>query len=607
MTPLELHRDRLRRGEAEVANQARRSARLSNLRGVSFAAFAIGLAWAAFGAPAARSSALALAGGGLLAFVLCVARHRLVLEREDFARRRVRVSGRAVARLEHRFRDLPEDGAGLLPDTHPYADDVDLLGPSSLFQKLCTAHTRWGQVALARLLGEPAALGVARERQRVVRQLAGELEYREELEALALVLPDSKGRVARAPDPEPLVRWATAPPELSTRRWLRPLALVLGTWNPLAAVLVAFDLLPSRALALGIIGGGLVVLVTAEAAGRAFAAVSSTEGAFARYAGLLAAVERAPAEVRALIGGAAGEQGASHAMRRFWRIVGWFELKHNGLIHPFINIATLWDVRCVLALEAWQAEHGPRVRGWFETLGELEALASLAALMHDEPTFCLPELVDDRAEFSAEGLAHPLLAADARVGNDVALGGAGTALLITGSNMSGKSTFLRSIALGSVLAQAGGPVCARSARVGPAALRTSLRVRDSLASGASHFYAEVQKLKSAVDAASDGQPVLFLLDEILHGTNSHERQVGARWTLATLLERGATGVVTTHDEELCRLPEPLASRVVQKHFREDVSGDTMTFDYRLREGPVAGGNALRLMRRVGLAVPLHET
>jgi DNA mismatch repair ATPase MutS len=186
----------------------------------------------------------------------------------------------------------------------------------------------------------------------------------------------------------------------------------------------------------------------------------------------------------------------------------------------------------------------------------------------------------------------------------VSLARPGSALLVTGSNMSGKSTLLRSLGVAAVLAFAGAPVCARRLRLSKLVIRSSVRVNDSLERGVSHFYAEVKKLKTALDATSDGRAVLFLLDEILHGTNSRERQIGARWILAELLKHGAIGAVSTHDEELCRLPPELMTRVELVHFRETVSDGAMTFDYRLREGPVKAGNALRVMRLAGLDVPL---
>jgi DNA mismatch repair ATPase MutS len=293
-------------------------------------------------------------------------------------------------------------------------------------------------------------------------------------------------------------------------------------------------------------------------------------------------------------------------MSELERIVGWYELRHNGLVYPIVNLFTLWDVHCTLALESWRKRTAPTLEDWFAVLGEIEALSSLAGLAHDEPDFCFPAVSPELPPFEVEGLGHPLIAARARKVNDVSLPEPGTALLVTGSNMSGKSTLLRALGVAAVMAFAGAPVCARRLRMSPLVLRTSIRVSDSLERGVSHFYAEVKKLRAVLDAAQGETRVFFLLDEILHGTNSRERQVGARWMLAELLSRGAVGAVSTHDEELCRLTPELMTRVRLVHFRETVQNGEMTFDYQLREGPVQGGNALRVMRLAGLGVPIDS-
>jgi DNA mismatch repair ATPase MutS len=341
---------------------------------------------------------------------------------------------------------------------------------------------------------------------------------------------------------------------------------------------------------------------------QAFLACSSTEGAFKSYGPMLSLVEEltveAPllTELRGRLTG--GKSPPSVAMGELERIVGWYELRHNGLVYPLVNLFTLWDVHCTLALERWRKRTAPTLEDWFAVLGEVEALSSLAGLSHDEPDFCFPEVASDLSPLEAEGLGHPLIAKEQRKTNEVSLPRPGSALLVTGSNMSGKSTLLRALGVAAVLAFAGAPVCARRLRMSPMILRTSVRVNDSLERGVSHFYAEVKKLKAVLDATEGGARVLFLLDEILHGTNSRERQIGARWMLSELLARGAVGAVSTHDEELCRLTPELMTRVRLVHFRETVSGGEMTFDYLLRDGPVKGGNALRVMRLAGLGVPL---
>ena len=285
-------------------------------------------------------------------------------------------------------------------------------------------------------------------------------------------------------------------------------------------------------------------------------------------------------------------------------VVGFVEARRNEVFRLFLGPLLMWDLNLGVLLERWRARVGGRVRGWFTTLGELEALASLAGFALDRPDHAWPELTS-RAELVAAGLGHPLIDAKKRVGNDVSFPSAGMALVVTGSNMSGKSTLLRALGVNTVLARAGAPVCATAFRVGPVTLATSMRVRDSLEEGVSHFYAELKKLKRVVLLGETAPPVFFLLDEILHGTNSRERIIGASAVLDMLLAHGAFGAVSTHDLGISARVAAPSERIRNVHFEEQVGSDgTMTFDYRLRDGLVTSSNALRLMRAIGLDVPL---
>ncbi|MFW5951900.1 MAG: MutS-related protein, partial [Gemmatimonadota bacterium] len=293
--------------------------------------------------------------------------------------------------------------------------------------------------------------------------------------------------------------------------------------------------------------------------------------------------------------------------------LGWItelaELRHGGLFYVLIHLPTLWDFHVLWALERWQRRAGRHVREWIDRIAEIDALAALASPMHDEPGWSLPELLDPDdagARLVAGDLAHPLLPPDERVPNDLVVGPPGTFVMVTGSNMSGKSTLLRAVGVNAVLGRAGGPVCAARLRLPPLEIRTSMRVEDSLERGVSLFMAELQQLKRVVDAANgeDGRVLLYLLDEILHGTNSAERQVAVRKVLAHLLERRAIGAISTHDLALAAAA-PLAEAVVPVHFRETVHPEghepPMTFDYVLRDGVATSTNALKLVRLVGLA------
>jgi DNA mismatch repair ATPase MutS len=263
----------------------------------------------------------------------------------------------------------------------------------------------------------------------------------------------------------------------------------------------------------------------------------------------------------------------------------------------------MWDLNLTLRAEKWRRVVGPSLRGWFVAIGELEAMMSLAALARERPDYGYPEFAAGSV-FEAKQLAHPLIDRTRVVPNDLTLGGEGSVLILSGSNMSGKSTLLRSVGINQVMARAGGPVAAASLLVSDLELATSVRVVDSLAHGTSHFYAELARLKHVVDLAqASSRPVLYLLDEMLHGTNSRERYIGAVSVIRWLARAGAMGIVTTHDLALARVAEELPpGKATNRHFSDEVVEGKMRFDYRLREGPVASTNALRLMRVVGIDV-----
>jgi DNA mismatch repair ATPase MutS len=296
---------------------------------------------------------------------------------------------------------------------------------------------------------------------------------------------------------------------------------------------------------------------------------------------------------------------AHRCMQQLNRILGYAELRTAAaLLHFPIQALTLWDFHVAFALDRWRRRAGGRVRDWLEAIGDLDALAVLAAVRHDNPSWCVPEIGSD-PRFQAVGLGHPLLRDDRRVANDVEVGPPGTLLLITGSNMSGKSTLLRAIGLNAVLAQAGSVACASRLSMPACDLETSIRVQDSLELGLSYFMAALARLKGVVDAAQSHRPgrvLLYLLDEILQGTNSAERGIAVRAVARRLLDAGAIGAMTTHDLNLAG-EEPLSTAARLVHFSETVDeAGQMRFDYQLREGLATSRNALRLMRLIGIEI-----
>lgn len=608
-----LYRERKDRFDALATDLRNRSRLISHLRGAAFLAAAAALLVAVLAQPVAVWFGLALG----VVFIALIFAHARVFEKLEDAERWAAVNARALARVTGSWRELADTGESLKPQGHPYAEDLDLFGHGSLYQRLSVAHTRYGQRALRDTLVEPAPLEESLARQAAVRELVDELELRQRFESLSMAavqtLAERTGqqssRRREAPDPEPFFEWAGGewqprfPLVLRAASWVLPICTTLG-------ILSSFILgWPVAVWIVPLVLQLFCIAASRDAAAHAFQALTVTEGTLRRYAPMLALVETLEAKsdllknLRSRLDSTA--ERPSTAMAGLWRIAGWFALRENGMVHPFINALLLWDLHCTFKLEAWRKRYGSSARAWFDVLGTFEAISSFAGFAHDETDRCWPVLDSTHAHFEAGGLSHPLIDPEQRVGNDVALPAAGHALLITGSNMSGKSTFLRAMGIAAVMASAGSAVCARRFHLSPLPVCTSIRISDSLEAGVSHFYAEVSRLRDVLRAAERG-PVLFLLDEILHGTNSRERQIGARWLLSELLRLQSLGVISTHDMGLCEVEPALETRVSLLHLRESVEDGRMTFDYLLRPGPVTAGNALRLMREVGLDVPLAQ-
>jgi MutS domain V len=611
LSPREGHTQRQRLLEEQARQHARTSRVISVFRLITF----LGAAGVAFARGFNYLPAFAWWVAGLLAasFVALVVAHARVDKVERRVAAAIAFHRWAVMRIDGKFGEYPSRGERFRSDDHPYAADLDLFGESSLFQLLDSTHTRRGEDTLARWLTEPSERDELLARQAAVRELAGLEAVREELAVLGTLIRADK------PDPAPLVAWAESPLVVSNLRFARVAALALPALLGLVLALVLLDVVNARLLLFAALGQWLYALALLPKVEPIASAVSAREGALTPYRSMLELIGRERFETPRLGRlqkkiGASKESGvagrsAAQEIGRLSTIAGFLDARSNEVFRFFIGPLVLWDLQCVLALERWQSRAGRRVRSWIDAIGEFEALASLAGFAHDHRETHWPTL-DQRAVFRAKGLGHPLIGARVRVTNDVSLRGAGTALLVTGSNMSGKSTLLRSMGTNAVLAMAGAPVVAEELEMAPIELRTSMWARDSLAKGVSHFYAELEKLKRVVDGIAAERPLFFLLDEILQGTNSRERVIGARSVLRHLLERGAMGAISTHDVGLLDLGPELDTRVDKVHFEEQVTESengksAMSFDYKLRPGVVRSTNALRLMRRVGIDVDLE--
>jgi len=533
-----------------------------------------------------------------LAFAALIAWHGRVLAARRRAEGVVSYHERGLRRLDGDWSGQGTTGARFLDEDHPYAADLDLFGVGSLFERLCAARTTTGEATLAAWLLAPAGPDEVRARHRAVDDLRPRLDFREDL---ALLGDDVRPGLA----PESLAGWG-ATPRRAAPIWLR-IALGLVAAATVAAVVALFAERIGPPVPLGLLAlEALIAYGFASKTRKALADVEDRAGELSTLAVLLARVEREEFAAPRLIEIAAGLRGpggpASRRIARLAGLVAWLQSSHNVFFALF-GALLLWKTQFGLAIEAWRASEGPAIGRWLDAVGQVEAYASLAGHAFENPSDPFPELADGPPAIEGEGIGHPLLPPETCVRNDLALGGDLRVLAVSGSNMSGKSTWLRTVGINAVLAQAGAPVRARRLRLTPLAIGGTLRVHDSLQAGRSRFYAEILRLRRLIDLASTAPPLLFLIDEVLHGTNSADRLQGAGAIVRALIDRGAIGLFTTHDLALAAVAEDLAPRARNVHFADHLDdAGRLAFDYRMRPGVVRQSNAIALMRAVGLDV-----
>ncbi len=528
--------------------------------------------------------------------VLSMVLERLEAEREAGARG-VAYYERAIGRIEDRWIGTGSQGEAFRDPKHVYADDLDLFGRGSIFELLSTARTGAGERVLAEWLLSPGEREAVLARQEAVAELRPRIDLREEI---ALMGEDIRAAV----DARVLASWGVARPVrfFKGARIAAPV-LVLAAVTSLAGFLGhQVTGLPFLA---SILAEMLFCFLLRDGVEQVKESVTAPAHELRMLALLLKRLEREPftsARLQHLIGELRVEgTTASRRIERLTRLLELLDSTENMFFRP-IAALLLWNQQFAMAVEAWRVANGPRIGQWIAAVAEFEALCSLSAYAFERPDATFPHLETEGPVFEAEALRHPLISAAAAVANDVRLGRQTRLWIVSGSNMSGKSTLLRAVGLNAVLAWAGAPVACASLRISPLRIGASMTTHDSLADNRSRFYAEISRLRDVVELAHGGEPVLFLLDELLSGTNSHDRRIGAEAVVRGMVERGAIGMVTTHDLALAEMAASLGGRAANVHFEDHLEGGEIRFDYRLREGVVTRSNALELMRAVGLDV-----
>jgi hypothetical protein len=603
-----IYRERAAVAAAEERRAAELSLRISWARFGAFLLFVLGGGFGVAGLGSGRPVPWILAGAGLVALATFISWHERVIGRERASAARRVVNEQALARLERRFEALPVRAFPESATASATARDLNLFGSGSVAQWLGAVATPSGRETLAAWLTE--SRGSAREvveRQGAVGELAPLLDFRQELEVAAQPLAATSTATAR------FVEWAAGEPFSEAHARLRVAGRISALASLASFLLAMVGVVPIHLWLFVLVANYAWTWTVKGALEAEMERLSAREGAFSGYAALLRLVAgqklTAPGLVSIHSRLAASGLDAAGELGRLHRLSELSDVRHSS-VHTLLQAAMAWDLLLLERVAAWQRRAGRFAGEWLAAAGELEVLAAFAGVRFDHPDWAFAEIDPAAESLTAGGLGHPLLADSARIGNDVEIGPRGRLLLVTGSNMSGKSTLLRAIGVNALLAQAGAPVCARTLRLPPVAVETSGRIDDSLVEGVSFFLAELRRLQQIVARATRaprGSPrVLFLLDEILRGTNSEERRIAVARIVDRLLASGAIGAVSTHDLEIARVPE-LARRLHNVHFRETVAegpdGPEMTFDYRLREGLATTTNALVLLRLVGLDTP----
>ncbi|MCF6285269.1 MAG: DNA mismatch repair protein MutS [Candidatus Hydrogenedentes bacterium] len=530
----------------------------------------------------------------LAAFVALLVWH----ERTARARTRAKAGAAFYERgLRRMAGDWPGDGnqsTDRLEEDHGYALDLDLFGEASLFELLCQAKTEAGERHLADWLQQPQKREDILARQAAVQELTGRVALREDLGLLGAA-------VRKSVQGESLSRWAVKPTILP-QNGLRTLFLVL---TGLAVLFLILGISVGFYAPLVVIFGVQLVLLRTLAR-PILQVVQEVEEPTRELRVLALLLERLEQEkfegsllrdihTRLM----EAQQPVSQRIKQLERLVFLFDLHLNQLFAP-IAILLMWGVHLAFAIESWRVRWGQHVPKWLDAVGELEALLSLSAFAYEHPDYPYPDIMTGPSHLEGTALEHPLLKPGASVANDVRLGDGLKVTIVSGSNMSGKSTYLRVVGINVVLAQLGLSVCAKSLQLTPFRIGATLRVQDSIQGGISRFYAELKRLKSVSGAIDDESPVLFLLDEILHGTNSHDRQIGAEALVKSFVARGAVGFVTTHDLALTKAADAMGNTAANVHFSDTLEGGELRFDYTMRAGVVDHSNALQLMANLGL-------
>jgi len=532
-----------------------------------------------------------------IGFIAFVRWHQEIKTREKHQRSLSTINHWELEALDHHFQVFG-DGTDFLEPEHPNALDLDLFGPHSLFQYLNRTSTFLGRQRLANWITQVVPNPVILERQEAIQALTPELAWRQEWQALGLETKDAPQQL------QLLLAWMDQPNYLRPHRWIRWALVILPVFT-LGTLAYCIPTQPWYICLLCLLPNAWILRRYLERINRTHQQTAQAEAALSRYsslvnytANLTATAPYLQAQLDVL------RTDAGKAIKSLSYQISQLNVRYNAFA-IILNILGLWDLQWVYRLEGWKVTYRTELPKWFEAMAELEVLSSMANTAHNNPEWTYPVL-DEHASLEAVQLGHPLLPADERVNNDLSMPTRGHIKLITGSNMAGKSTFLRTVGINLVLATCGAPVCAQALRTPVLQVYSSMRTQDALHESTSSFYAELKRLKFIIEAVERGDNIFFLLDEILKGTNSRDRHTGSKALIRQLIEQGGGGLIATHDLELGVLEGQYDGAIENLCMEVRIENQQLHFDYKLEPGVSQSFNATLLMQNMGIRITAED-
>lgn len=499
--------------------------------------------------------------------------------------------------LQHDYLKF-EDGNEFKLKEHFYANDLDIFGHASLYQYINRTNSEMGNATLAKWLLQPANKETIIQRQEAIKELKGLHEWRQHLQALGA------GKKIQAATKTRLQLWFQEKEQFIKNKAWQVLQYLMPAFIITAIILNILELLSGYTRNYCLLIAAISAFYIYKKVTLIHQQVSKITEELEVLTGSIQLIEETnfKSEYLKRLQNQFKNQNsnASLKLEQLKKILERFDLRYNPVVFIPLAIIMQWDLQQAIALEKWKNKNHADVINWFNALGEFEALNSLAILSFNHPYWCYPEIKDEHFFIEGKNIGHPLIATEKCITNPIHINNAGELMLVTGSNMAGKSTYLRSIGINTVLAMAGAPVCASSFSISPVQVISSMRIADNLEESTSTFYAELKKLKTVIEKVNGNEKIFILLDEILRGTNSFDRHTGSAALIKQLVKHHAAGIVATHDIELAALKKDFPANILNYHFDVQVSNDELYFDYKLKDGICNSMNASILMKKIGI-------